>query len=206
MDYHTLVENLSRFVPSEAAPILAEWTLTLKIDIQVKPPRKSKRGDFRPAHKGKTAKITINRNLHPLSFLVTLVHEFAHAYVWKQHGNRVAPHGPEWQAKYQQLMMPFLEMGIFPSEIHAVLSKHMEAPASSSCFDMQLTKALDSLNSSDFQYLDSIAVGTIFQLQHDTRWFQKKQKLRKNYLCLNLGDGRQYRISPMAKIAKIKSS
>ena len=55
-------------------------------------------GDFK-IHKGQLV-ISINNNLNPYSFLITLTHELAHAFVYRNYKNTRDPHGKKWQLMF----------------------------------------------------------------------------------------------------------
>ena len=65
-----------------------------KISIKIVNQRQTKHGDFRRLSSGQY-QITINNNLNPHQFLLTLIHEIAHHVTFQKYG-RVKPHGKEW--------------------------------------------------------------------------------------------------------------
>ena len=73
------IKELHKYLPQNAAPIIATWLEVAPIQIKVSRPRQSKLGDYAPATRDDPIhRISVNGNLNPYSFLVTLVHEFAH--------------------------------------------------------------------------------------------------------------------------------
>ncbi|HWY33961.1 MAG TPA: SprT-like domain-containing protein, partial [Nitrosopumilaceae archaeon] len=131
---------LSKYIPSPAVNLIAHWIVDYDIKLKIKKERNTKLGDYRPPHKGLNHQITINFNLNPYSFLVTLVHEIAHLTNWNKYQNRVDPHGTEWKAEFRRMMMPFLNEIVFPSDVLQALEKHMGDPAASSCSDLRLMR------------------------------------------------------------------
>ena len=83
--------------------------------VEVCKPCSTRLGVFIPKHAGKNL-IKINRDLNQYSFLITLVHELAHASIWIKFGRRVKPHGDEWKSEFQRMMLPFLNPDFFPEK------------------------------------------------------------------------------------------
>ena len=61
-----------------------------EVTILLKKNRKTKHGDFSVNKNGKR-KITINSDLNPYRFLITLLHEISHLFVFKIYGFKVKP-------------------------------------------------------------------------------------------------------------------
>ena len=86
------------------------WLNTYNCQLKIKKPRLTKLGDYRCPQNGKGHIISINNNLNPYAFLITLTHEIAHMMVWEKHQNKVLPHGSEWKEMFQKLMLNFLPL------------------------------------------------------------------------------------------------
>jgi len=68
--------------------LLAHWLHEEDVQIRISRPRVSKLGDYRLATADRYARISINGDLHPLEFMITLGHELAHHQVYKDEGIR----------------------------------------------------------------------------------------------------------------------
>lgn len=204
MKVDIISNNFKKFVPEETAPILASWVIKHKVNVIVKPKRKTKLGDFRPAKGLIPPQITINADLPPYSFLLTFLHEFAHLLVWEKYKNSVEPHGVEWKSAYKEVATPFIQKDVFPSDIKNALISHFQNPKSSSCYDLELMRTLDSYHPQEFLYVEGIPDNTAFQLENDNRWFKKIKLLRKRYLCEELISKKRYRVPALAKIQRVK--
>ena len=66
------------------------------LTVVVKPARKTRHGDYKLMPDGRH-QITINNNLNPYRFLLTLVHEIAHFDAFLNYGRTIKPHGKEWK-------------------------------------------------------------------------------------------------------------
>ena len=74
--------QILNYIPEASTNYLIEILNKENIQILVKKERKTKHGDFRVLKNGK-CQITINSNLNPYRFLITLIHEIAHYRVYK---------------------------------------------------------------------------------------------------------------------------
>ena len=95
------------FIPLESHSMIKEIMLHDNLVVKVKNERKTKHGDYRQLPNSKH-QITINSNLNPYRFLITLIHEIAHFETYNKFGRFIKPHGKEWKQTFQHLMLPFL--------------------------------------------------------------------------------------------------
>lgn len=193
--------QLSKYMPAPAAPVISRWINDSKCQFRVSRSRTSKFGDYRPPHGGHGHRISVNHNLNPYAFLITTVHEFAHLKTWNTYKNRVKPHGQEWKACFRQLMQPFLQAAVFPQDIQMAISNYMNNPAASSCSDLNLFRVLQryDANKDDIQTVEQLPENTVFVLKNG-RVFQKKEKIRKRYRCIEVKTQRVYLFSPIAEV------
>lgn len=103
-------KQLSRYIPQQAAPIIATWIIDSGCLFRIARSRKTKLGDYTAPFKGEPHKISVNHDLNPYAFLITTIHEFAHLKTWQQFKNKVKPHGIEWKNHFKILMEPFLKL------------------------------------------------------------------------------------------------
>ena len=201
-------------LPGAALEILVSLFFEHPISLKVVQQRTSKSGDFRAPHKGAPGRITVNGNLNPYAFLITLVHELAHHHVFLAHElslrkftlrrkSRPLPHGKEWKEKFRQLMNPCLNAEIFPADILPVLARYLENPKASSSVDHLLSKVLKKYDPPDETLrLEELPFDTVFML-HGKRFFRKKEKVRTRYRCLCLKTNRMYLVSPGAPVMPV---
>lgn len=173
-----------------------------RFKLTVCKPRRTKLGDFRPPHKGELARITINNNLHPAQFLLTLTHEIAHLKTDRIFGSKVMPHGVEWQRVFSDLMQPILSAKLFPADIQLALEKHMKQPKAACGSDIHLSRILNKHAGKDQLTLESLPEGSYFALQN--RRFKKGPKLRKRYKCLDVDNGKSYMVHALAPVQKLE--
>ena len=203
MNEKQLAQQLQQYVPEGTSIFLAKWIIHYSISVKISPPRASKLGDYRPPQNGQGHRISINGSLNPYSFLITFIHEVAHLVTWNAHQNKVLPHGVEWKLNFKKLMKSFLNERIFPTDVLQALQNYMHNPAASSCRDNQLQKILAKYDpdheNRNWNYLEELPTGAFFAIE-DGRIFQKLEKLRKNFKCIERQSKRTYRIAPLMKV------
>ncbi|NEU65388.1 SprT family zinc-dependent metalloprotease [Spirosoma agri] len=166
--------------------------------FRVVKPRRSRLGDFRAFPDGKT-QITVNANLNPYAFLITYVHEVAHADVNRRYKRRVQPHGKAWQTAFQRLMEPLMTEAVFPDDILRPLQRYMSQPAATTYANPALMLALrreDQESISPEQHnrilLRDVPEGKAFQF--DKKTFIRGTLRRTRIVCKEVSTGRSYAI------------
>ena len=187
------------FVPKEAHLQVRDLLTRDHLVVKVKQERKTKHGDYRQLSNG-NHQITVNANLNPYRFLITLIHEIAHFEAYEKFGRFIKPHGKEWKMTFQHLMLPFLRPEIFPIELLPLLAKHFKNPKASSDSDAQLALALKQFNEGEKKtYVFEIPLGQTFKL-YNGRVFKKGNKRRKRFECVEVKSGRLYLFNPNAEV------
>ena len=101
------------FIPTNSISYVEDLLSLYQTEIKVKSERRTRHGDFRVLSNGNCL-ITVNSNLNKYRFLITLIHEITHLYVYKIFKNKVKPHGIEWKNQFRILISPVLNPDIFP--------------------------------------------------------------------------------------------
>lgn len=158
--------------------------------IKIKNPRLSKLGDYFPNHKGPHL-ITINSDLSPYSFVLTLCHELAHYFANKRYGFSIKPHGEEWKTIFKSIMEPVLDKMFFDDNTRKHLCVYLQDPKASSYANIKLKKCLLGLK--DGVYLEDIREGVSFKMKTG-RVFKLIEKKRSRAKCLDLSNNRLYSI------------
>lgn len=198
-------KQLSKYIPEEASPIISQWINDSACRFKVTRSRSSKLGDYRAPFRGSPHQITINHDLNPYSFLITTVHEFAHLKTYQEHKSKVKPHGEEWKNNFKSLIQPFLKLNVFPIDIIQGINSYCNNPAASSCTDLTLYRVLKKYDNkaSDSITIEEIPEQSIFILKNG-RKFQKLEKLRKRYRCIEIDSKRIYLFHPVAEVFPVK--
>jgi SprT protein len=193
------------YLPTGAFPLVTSLLEPYDLDIKIVKSRSTKYADFNPPVKnGKIPFITINNNLNQYSFLITLLHELAHYYVWRDGKVYAKPHGRSWKNHFRQLMQNAIDQNIFPETILPQLEKHILNPRATSCSDTRLFRELsvyDTVKTGTF--IDDIPDGQLFQIA-DGQIFKKEKKVRKRIMCENIKNRKKYLFSPIYKVIPIK--
>lgn len=173
-----------------------------KVVLTITRPRSTKYGDYRPPRPGQAYphRISVNGNLNPYAFLLTLVHEIAHLYTHKAYERRAKPHGLEWKSYFRQLLQPFLNQGVFPHNVEVALLKSINNLSATSCTDPALHLALQSHNAVPDKGVLITELSQGDQFWYNNRVFRMEGQLRKRYKCTELATNRPYLFSPIALI------
>jgi len=199
------VTILKDYVPLEAAQLLAQWITDSSCQFTISGNRRSKFGDYRPPFGGKGHRISVNYNLNQYAFLITTVHEFAHLKTWKEHKNKVKPHGLSWKNNFKVLMEPFFAMNLFPDDIKSAVSLYLSNPGASSCTDLNLFRTLQKYDEGEKEHviLEHLPENSTFVISTG-RIFEKGQKLRKRYRCIERPSGKVYLFNPLAEVKVLR--
>ncbi|CAM3770003.1 SprT-like domain-containing protein [Parendozoicomonas haliclonae] len=186
-----LAHQLSPFLPSGTADISARWLIDNRVNLRISRPRKTKLGDFRPAGRGKPHRISVNKDLDPLQFLITFTHEIAHAQTWDKYGSRVAPHGKEWKNCYRGHLEEILALNVLEPEVASAVKRHSQNPKASSSSDCDIQKLTRPEHQGPL--LNDLGAGVSFTIDSG-KSFKTIRRLRKYWLCEELSSGRHYRV------------
>lgn len=198
------VSYLENYLPAGTATAVLEYLHRYKVHLTVTRERKSILGDYRHHTGYQQHRISVNGNLNPYAFLVTLLHELAHLLSFEEYGNRIQAHGREWKKIYGDLLKQFIQHKIFPAEMEAALHITLHAPAASSCAEDVLMRVLRKYDQKkdNHHLLEELATGVQFRLK-DGRIFQKGEKLRKRFKCMEVKTGKLYLFSPVYEVEKV---
>ncbi len=191
-------------VPLAAHPVLEKIVHAYQGHIRLSAPRQSKWGDFRWAH-GEATRISVNRDLGPEAFLITLLHELAHAQVHAWDPGEPLPHGPEWQARYRNLLRPFLDQNVFSAPVAVALRQSLGKPKASCGADSALMKALHLDRPALGSTVGSLALGVIFRTAGG-QIFRKGPKRRTRFECKEVSSGRTFAVHPLMEVTPLPSA
>ncbi|NTS43604.1 SprT-like domain-containing protein [Flavisolibacter sp. BT320] len=201
------ISALQQYLPPNTYEPVLHYLQFYKVHLTVARERKSILGDYRHRHGQQTHRISVNGNLNTYAFLITLLHELAHLLTFEKWGNRVAAHGKEWKAVFGELLAQFIQHDVFPDDIRSALLQSLHNPAASSCADEVLLRTLRRYDEKggNAVFVEDLPAGTLFQTS-DGRVFQKGQKMRKRYRCLEVATNRMYLFSPVYEVRPVETS
>ena len=199
------VNYLEHFLPPGTYEHVEPFFQTHTIYLSITRERKSVLGDYRPpTREVPQHRISINANLNPYNFLITLLHELAHLFTFQQYGRAAAPHGPEWKSCFRQVLIPFIAKKCFPPDVEKALLAYLQNPAASTCTDPRLYKALYRYDDKKpgFKLVDQMQVGTIFETDDHTA-YQIMEKLRSRTKCRQLKTGKVYLFPGIMEVREV---
>ncbi|TSA35121.1 MAG: hypothetical protein D4R64_10310 [Porphyromonadaceae bacterium] len=181
--------------------LVNSWLIASPVSVVMSKTRRSKHGDFRVPRNGRPAYITVNHDLHPVEFLITLAHEIAHFRNWKKYGRRVRPHGPAWRNEFRDLLVEVLKAGLLDRKIAAAIvqfyfKRKLIGSGSSEQLNRLLGKTVEDIG---VLRVADLPEGTQFTLRNG-KTFIKGRKLRKRYQCCDPVSSRIYSVHPMAEV------
>lgn len=198
--------QLQDFLPKNSFEDVYHYLHQYKVHLTITRKRQSILGDYRNAYQDKTHRISINGNLNPYSFLITLLHELAHLLTYEQYGHRVQAHGMEWKKIFSQILSSFAEKKIFPGDIENALQKSLKNPSASSCGDEHLLRTLRKYDKQKegSKTVEELTTGTLFSIKGG-RIFRKEEKIRKRHKCTEIATGKTYLFSGLYEVMPTES-
>jgi len=203
-----LESALSRFIPANAVPLACSLLRQHPHHINITPPRSTKHGDFSVRPDREKHQITVNGNLNPYAFLITLMHELAHLITYNQFKNNVKPHGEEWKTNFKKTLGPFLQIGVFPSDVQHAVHHYLSNPDAATCSNVPLSLVLaryDRHQNPNVTLLEALTDGTHFYYGKDKKEFVRLHKNRKRILCKEIATRLDYLFSPVTKVIRKES-
>lgn len=204
--HKSYAEILAHYLPPAFVNQAAFWVINLDFDLKITRARNTKLGDYRSPVNGGRHKISINHNLNPYAFLVTLIHEIAHLITYNKFKWKVPPHGLEWKNEFKNLMFPVIQSGHLPVELAKALHKYMMNPAAASCSDVNLFRALkyfDVKTNFDFIFVEQVQTNKHFDYQG--RIFLRCEKKRTRIKCIEIKTKQVYLFNSVTEVKPISS-
>ncbi|AEV32795.1 SprT-like domain-containing protein [Owenweeksia hongkongensis] len=198
--------TLEKYLPEGSLELCMTLLKSEPVQLKISRPRKTKFGDYRFPGKDGRHKISVNANLNPFAFLITLIHEMAHLKAFKDYGKVIKPHGSEWQQCFRDLAKPFLDADIFPNDVKHQFINSLNKGAASSCTDLNLFRQLKVYDNTPehITTVEQVPMGAHFRIGQD-KIFRKGPKSRKRYKCLNLVNKREYMVHPLAEVELVEN-
>lgn len=197
-----MTDPFTTYVPPGATTYCRQLWQHYAFQLRISKPRRTRLGDFRVLSDHQT-QITVNANLNPYAFLITYVHEVAHADVYAhykaQRRRQDKPHGKVWQTAFQRLMQPLLTETIFPAPILQPLCHYLRKPSATTSAHPTLVMALRQVDSAattaekpNQMMLRDVLEGNRFQFAKKT--FIRGTLRRTRVVCKEVSSGKSYAI------------
>ncbi len=197
------LDSLKQFIPKGTFDYIYSYLVKYNIKLRITKERKTKYGDYRPAMKGQAHRISVNGNLNPYHFLLTLVHELAHLVAFHDYGFDIQPHGKEWKTTYQHLMKPLLNPTMFPEDLLNAIQHSLVHVKSSSCYDATLALALRQYDDKPLgSMIQDIPIGSYF-LTSDHKKYKLLNKRRTRYEAVEVLTNKRYLFPALYEVEKL---
>ena len=195
------IDTLSHFLPPDTFPMVHAFLHEHKVHLTITKARESVLGDYRHATPRDNHRISVNGNLNPYAFLITLLHELAHLLTFQRHGPRVDAHGREWKHEFSLLLRQFLQHQVFPDDIRMALAKSLHNPAATTCAEDDLMRVLRRYDprKEGMCMVEEVPPGARFQVKGG-RTFRRGEQLRKRIRCTEIPSGAVYLFSPIYEV------
>lgn len=191
---------LQNYLPNSSLTFLKNWFGEYKIHIHISRARNSKLGDYQKLKDG-SHKISINHNLQPELFFFVLTHELAHLIAFdKFKTKRISPHGSEWKDTFREMLLE--SFCVYSEELKPHILQFSKSPKANFMASGPIVKFFHKEDLADNElFIEQLAAGDSFFYKRHI--YKIKEKLKKNYLCDNLQNGKKYIFKPLAKVEKI---
>jgi SprT protein len=202
----TSLYMLEHFLPPNTFDLIAPYFKNHTIHLTLTHDRKSVLGDYRqPSKEAPYHRISLNVNLNPYSFLITLLHEIAHLLTYIHFKDEAQPHGREWKTQFRHILIPYIGKGIFPFDIEKALIAYVRNPAASTCTDACLYKALYRYDEKKpgYKLVDDLEIGHWFETE-DGRVFEKMDQLRTRCRCKDVANRKVYFFQGIIEVKHVR--
>ncbi len=192
---------LEKYLPNDKALAYVKyWLEPYSIQLKITKERNSKLGDYQRIDRKYKHKITINYNLAPELFFLTLTHEIAHMKVYDQFTRKQAlPHGKEWKSIFGAMIVESLE--VYSDHLRPLLQKFAQSPKAGYYGDANMVRYFNQLHNPNQLILKDLKIGERFALKEQK--FEIIQKNRTRYICKNLSTQKKYYVNHSVAIEKI---
>ncbi len=193
------ITPLEKYLPSNSLCHLKEWFGAHRIHIKITRGRTTKLGDYRKMPDG-SHQITVNCTLQPDLFFFVLTHELAHLIAFDRFAGKITAHGPEWKKIFGEMLLTSIL--VYPEDLQPVILRFAQSPRASFMASPELVRYFHIENYEDeTSYVDDLALNDRFIYRKKT--YVIEQKLKKNYICVELESGKKYIFKPLARVEKI---
>lgn len=199
------MNRLQQFLPPGAYETVHYYLQLHKVHLTIARERKTVLGDYRHRTGYSNHRISVNGNMNPYAFLITLLHELAHLLVYELHGNKVQMHGMEWKKIYGLLLGEFIRKKIFPADVESELLLSLKNPAASSCAEDGLIRVLRKYDEgkNGCRLIEELPPHSLFRIGNGAI-FKRGEKQRKRYKCTEVKTGKIYLFSPVYEVEMIE--
>lgn len=193
------VTLLEKYLPPQSLPYLKDWFGSHRIHIKITRGRSTKLGDYRKMQDG-SHQITLNSTLQPHLFFFVLTHELAHLIAFDRFAGRITAHGTEWKKIFGEMLQD--SISVYAEDLQPIIFRFSQSPRASFMASPELVRYFHIEDYEDeSSYVDDLGLQDRFIYRKKT--YIIEQKLKKNYICVELETGKKYIFKPLARVQKI---
>ncbi len=196
--------RISVYLPPRSRSFVARILTESPTDVFPVEARESKHGDFLAVRGKPFGQITVNVCGNPYQFLLTLLHEIAHARIHARYRRHVPPHGARWKEEFADLLDRLVQTDVLPADLRRAFRDHAANPKSTADYDTDLQLALRRYDTLDRRMLVAdLRDGDLFSLDGKTV-LRKGELIRRRIRCVAT-NGHIYSVLPTARVREIYS-
>ena len=203
------LSSVTARLPEGVSGYVSELCQRYPTEVRLVPRRATKLGDHRPPTPAVPwHRITLNDDLNPQAFCVTLLHECAHVATYVEHAGRrrrLRPHGREWQQQFAAILRPVIENRLLPEDVVVALNRAAARPRAATCSDRQLLLVLSRYDAGGEHLcrVEDLRPGMLFETESGRR-FVLGARLRSRYRCIEANSGLEYRVHGLARVTRLE--
>ncbi len=187
-------------LPAAACGSIAGLLAQMPMLVRVVRGRRTKHGDHILPPGRQFSLITVNHSGNPYLFLITLLHEIAHARIARDHAGRARPHGRGWKTVFSSYLLT--NLAFFPQDLQPPLTRYARNPLYSTDADPALSLALRRHDTLDRRpMVAELPEGQRFALG-GRQVMVKGPLLRKCYRCTN-ARGTVFRVAAAVRVQAV---
>ena len=199
-------KTLRKYLPENAVSYVRELLRKYPVRFVISKPRKTKLGDYRFNPGKELSRISVNGNLNKYAFLITTIHEFAHHTSMTKYGRSIQPHGQEWQNEYRKLMLPVLDLDVFPNDLEQVVLNSLIKVKASSCSDHHLSRVLLKYDETNDGRILLEELSKDIQFELNGKILTKGNLRRTRYVCFEDSTRKTYLVHKLAKVKTLNKT
>lgn len=190
------------YLPTGAEPFVIRLLREVPTEVVPVESRESKHGDFTKEAGTPYGRITVNVCGNSYRFLLTLLHELAHARVAARYRRRMRPHGPQWKDEFARLLFRLSRQHFLPGRLSRAVHRHALDPKSTDEYDTELQLELRRYDTTDQRLMvTELDVGTKFSLDGYTV-LRRGELIRRRIRCTG-PKGQIYSVLPVARVETV---
>ena len=196
------IKDISAFIPPESNSYVTKLLKDVSVRIEIKS-LQSSLGKFQCGPKGSPLYIRMKQGMSKPLFLLVLLHEIAHLYVFLQYGKGAKPHGREWKQFFGGYLKDIIPLKAFPEKVEQGLKAFIRNPSASMINSKGFYRYFDEF--SGFEILCDLNDKECFVI-NGRKYYQRTCLSGKHIKCRDLQSGKTILARASAAVKKVEES